>query len=315
MKPSLKLTTGLVLAAISCPVLHAQEPDAEIAGLEKAAENFVIAYNNRDAAALAALFTEDGEMTDLNAEDVTTGRDEIEVRYEELFASPDVPSVAIEVSSVRLVAPGIAVEDGLVHYTPPGDDEPARSTSYTAVLAKNGEGTWQVASTRNLGDATSPEGHLADLADLLKGDWTGQRDGMRIDVAFGWDDTGKYISGEMLATSPDAEPLTTSVRFGWDGAKREITCWTFDSGGGFASAIWTPEDDEDVIAWSVRTEGTTAEGEALSANQRLRFEDNNTFVWTAKDRVIDGESHLDTLLRMVRRAPEPGLDADTAATE
>ncbi len=307
MKPS----TVIALAVIACPGLRAQEPDAEITGLEKAAENFVISYNNKDAAALAALFTDNGEMADLMAEEVITGRDEIQAHYEEVFTSPDVPSVAIEVSSVRLVAPGIAVEDGLVHYTPPGDDEPARSASYTAVLAKNGEGVWQVASTRNLGDATSAEGHLADLVFALKGDWTGQRDGLRIDVAFGWDDTGKYISGEMLATSPDADPLTTTIRFGWDSASQQITCWTFDSGGGFAKAIWTPDDE--ALGWSVRTEGTTADGESLTADQHISFENKDTFIWTSSNRVISGESQPDSELRVVRRSPEPGIDADTDA--
>ena len=52
-----------LLALLALPLL-AEEPDPSIAGLQKAAADFVTAYNQQDAAAIAALFTEDGEMTD-----------------------------------------------------------------------------------------------------------------------------------------------------------------------------------------------------------------------------------------------------------
>lgn len=304
MKPTARITTGITLALLAHTGLRAQDPATEITGLEKAAEDFVIAYNNKDAAALAALFTEKGELVDLNAEDVITGRADIEAHYKERFAEDEVPSVAVEVDSVRLVAPKTAVEDGTLHFTPPGDDEPARSTTYTAVLSQNDAGVWQVASTRTLTDVTTQEGHLADLLDSLKGDWTGQRDGLRLDVAFGWDESGKFISGEMLATTSDGKPVETSIRLGWDGAKKSVTGWTYDSGGGTGQSVWTPDDD----GWTVRTEGTTADGETMSANQHLTFEDDDTFIWTATDRIVDGETLPDTELRVVRRAPEPADD-------
>lgn len=310
MKPNIPIATGITLALLASTGLRAQDPAAEITGLEKAAEEFVIAYNNKDAAALAALFTEKGELVDLNAEDVITGRAEIEAHYKERFAEDDVPSVAVEVDSVRIVAPKTAVEDGTLHFTPPGEDEPARSSTYTAVLVQNDAGTWQVASTRNLTDVTTQEGHLAELLDNLKGDWTGQRDGLRLDVAFGWDDSGKFISGEMLATTSDGKPVATSIRLGWDGAKKSVTGWTYDSGGGTGQSVWTPDDDD---GWIVRTEGTTADGETMSANQHLTFVDDNTFIWTATDRIVDGEAQPDTELRVVRRAPEPADDDDAAA--
>ncbi|RYD31406.1 MAG: SgcJ/EcaC family oxidoreductase, partial [Verrucomicrobiaceae bacterium] len=218
MKPTARLSTGIALAILTHTGLRAQEPAAEIAGLEKAAADFVIAYNNKDADALAALFTETGELVDLNAQDVITGREDIKAHYVERFAEDEVPSVAVEVDSVRIVAPKMAVEDGTLHFTPPGEDSPARSSTYMAVLVQNDAGQWQVASTRNLTDVTSQEGHLAELLDSLKGDWTAQRDGLRLDVAFGWDESGKFISGEMLAATSDGEPVETSIRLGWDGA-------------------------------------------------------------------------------------------------
>lgn len=301
MKSVNSLNLGVILAMFAQSGLHAEEPSPEIAGLEKAAADFIVAYNNKNAAGLAAMFMENGEITDLDAQDVVTGRSEIQAKYEAVFANEDAASIAIEVDSVRLVSDALAIEDGTLHFTAPGSDFPTRSSTYTAVLQKNQEGTWQIASTRNLQDVTTPAGHLADLAERLKGDWTCQKDGLRFDLAFGWDATGNFLTGEMLATKSDAEPLTTSFRFGWDAGREVLTSWTYDSGGGFAKADWVPTE----TGWQIRTEGTTADGESMSANQTLTFEGKDTFIWTDQDRLIDEEAQPEVELRVVRQAPEP----------
>lgn len=276
----------------------------EITGLREAAADFVIAYNKKDAAAVAALFTENGELSDLKGEEVVSGRADIQAHYTEILSADDAPSLAVEVTSVRLVAADLAIEDGTVHFTPPGEDEPARSTAYTAVLRKDGNGAWQIASTRTLGDATTAEGQLADLADDLKGDWTSQKGDTRFDLAVGWHASGKYLSAKLLVTRADAEPLTTTIRLGWDAARKTITQWTFDDAGGFAKADWTPT----ATGWLIRTEGTTADGETTSANQRIILDGKDAFTWSSKDRLIDGESIPDNELRVVRQAPEPAAE-------
>ena len=146
------LATAAFILGFAAFNLRAQEEKSpEIAGLEKAAKDYVAAFNNKDAAAVAALFTENGEITDLNATDVTSGRAEIQARYEAIFAGPKAPKIALEVDSVRLVGPGLAIEDGTVHSTPPGEDPVPSSLDYTAVLLKNEAGVWQIASTRDRG--------------------------------------------------------------------------------------------------------------------------------------------------------------------
>lgn len=235
MKSQRSIPTALLLGLAILPALHAEEePSPEIIGLQKAAADFVIAYNSKDAAAIAALFTENGEMTDTTGADITSGRAEIKARYDELFAGDDASSAAIEVASVRLVTPHVAIEDGSFHVDPPGDDAPVRSFTYTAVLVKNDSAIWQIASTRDLTEVTSPEAELSDLADDLKGDWTSQEDGMRMDFAFGWDDTGKFLIGEMLNTAADAEPLSTKSESGG-------TVPAKPSHGGLSTAVVAPQ--------------------------------------------------------------------------
>lgn len=304
MKSPRSLPALLALALGATSGLRAEEPSPEIAALAEAAADFVTAYNQKDAPALAALFTEDAELADLRARDLSSGRAAIQARYEEIFAAPDAPRIAVEVDSVRLVGPGLAIEDGTAHYTPPGDEAPPRSIPYCAVLQKDPAGQWRIASSRDLGDATDAAGRLADLAEALKGDWTCQKDGMRLDLAFGWDSSGKFIVGDMLVTTADAKPLSTSIRIGWDGARKAVSWWTFDDGGGFAKGEWTPVDG----GWLIRSEGSTADGETLSMTQSLTFDGKDAFHWNARDRLADGEKLPDVELRVVRQAPEPAIE-------
>jgi uncharacterized protein (TIGR02246 family) len=315
MKHTPKLTTRLAIAMLASPMLlFAQEqPSPEIAGLEKAAADFVEAFNKQDASAIAALFTEDGEMADLSGTDLTSGREEIKARYEEIFSN-DPPQMAVEVESVRLVAPNLAIEDGTAHFTPGEDEEaPPRSVTYTAVLMKNADGVWQIASTRDLKDSTDAAGNLSDLADVIKGEWTSRTaDGLKMDLAFGWDKSGKVLAGETLTTSADGEAMEGSARITWDAARKSIVSWIFDGAGGSTLGLWTPTE----TGWVVRSEGTTADGESMTSNQELTQESKDVLVWAASNRVINGELQPDATLRIVRQVPEPAdLEPNTETTE
>ena len=307
MKPHcLSATFALVLIPLSG--LRAQEEvSPEIAGLQKAASDFVTAYNKRDAAAVAALFAEKGEITDLTGADTTTGREAIKARYEGVFADKTGPEIAVEVDSVRLLSPAVAVEDGTFHLTIKDEDEAVKSFTYTAVLLKNAAGVWEIGSSRTLKEVTDSAGQLAELAAAIKGDWTCHKDDVRMDFAFGWDPNGKFITGEALTTAPGAEPQTTTIRFGWDGARSTITWWTFDSKGGFSKGDWTQSES----GWSLRNGGTTADGEVTSSDGHLSFEGKDTILWKATERIVDGEELPDNELRIVRQAPEP----EAASTE
>jgi|APTNR8051073442_1049403.scaffolds.fasta_scaffold22731_2 uncharacterized protein (TIGR02246 family) len=303
MRPSL-----ILLLALSLPVpplaLRAEEPSPEIAGLEQAAADFVIAFNAKDSEAIAKLFLENGEISDDGDGSIISGREQIAAHYAGLFAGENVPSLAIEVDSVRLVAPNLAIEDGTAHFTDAEGDAPPRSTAYTAVLMKNGDQAWQIASTRSLRDVTEDAGRLADLAATINGDWTTLNEGVRLDLAFGWDETGNFITGEMLTTTADGEPQPGTIRISWDAAKQSIVSWIFDAEGGVSEGIWTPTED----GWLIRSEGTTGDGEILGASQSLTTEGPNTLLWTATHRVVDGEVQPDNLLRIVRQAPEPSAN-------
>jgi len=295
------ITTACLTLALFSQGLHADERASKITGLEKAANDFVNAYNKKDAAAIATLFTQNGELTDLSGNKIISGRQEIQSFYSDAFANENAPSLAIEVSSVRIVTPDIAIEDGTAHFTPPGENSPPHSVSYTAVLTRNAEDTWLIASSRTLRDVTDAAGHLADLSKALIGEWTSMSvDGVRLDLAIGWDASGKFLSGEMLTTTADAEPQSGTVRIGWNAAKNSIVSWMFDSKGGVIEGVWTPSE----AGWLIRAEGTTADGETFSAMQKITPQGKNLIHWEASQRVIAGVERPDNKIRLVRQAPE-----------
>lgn len=302
MKTVLKIAASFAV----CGFLQAEEPAEEIAGLQKAALEFVTAYNEKDAEALSLLFTKDGEMTTLKGEGLTSGREAIKARYERHFAGGGIPNLSIEVDSVRLVAPGLAIEDGTAHFTPDGDlNEPPRSVTYTAVLHQDGEGNWKIASSRSLQDVSDAAANLADLAKDLNGEWTCFNDqGVRLDLAFGWDQSGKFLSGDLLVSAADSEPQKGRIRIGWNAARKSIVSWMFDAEGGVTQGVWTAVED----GWVVRSEGTTSDGESLTANQKITKDGNDTMVWNISNRMLDGDQIPDSNLRFVRPAPTPASE-------
>ena len=58
-------------------------------------------------------------------------------------------------------------------------------------------------------------------------------------------------------------------------------------------------------SWLIRTEGTSADGERISATQSLKFDGKDAFLWNSHDRLVDGEKQADVDLRVVRQTPEP----------
>jgi hypothetical protein len=85
----------------------------------------------------------------------------------------------------------------------------------------------------------------------------------------------------------------------------------FDSRGGSRQSLWTPTED----GWLIRTEGTTADGEIVTASQTLSADGNDTLVWSVMQKVIDGEAQPDSSLRLVRRPPEPSDNSSHNSNE
>src|SRR5271154_3743332 len=127
---------------------RAGEPggSAEEAALKKKAAAFVEAFHNGDAKAVAAFWTPDGDYIDQTGRRLK-GRDAIEKAFTQFFAENKGLKLRIEVASLRLLTPEIALEDGTTDVIPPDGAPPSRSRYTNVHIKKDGE--WLLSSVRD----------------------------------------------------------------------------------------------------------------------------------------------------------------------
>jgi len=274
--------------------------DEDLASLESVAQKYVAAYNDKNLDAIVALYTEDAELVDEIDALVATGRDEIRALYESSFNFAPERRIALDVISVRQLAANVVVEEGLARFSGEEAEFEDRVVSYSAILVKGEGGDWHIASSRELETITFEPDPLEAVMPLI-GDWTYQGDQMQMELSLYLSNSGRFIMGSAVTTTPSDGAMETEIRIGYDADRGELRWWTFDELGGFAGGVWQPLE----TSWLVRTSGVTAEGETTSALQELTFESDDSVVWNSTRRFMDGIALPDLELRLVRRPPAP----------
>src|SRR5438445_9499716 len=143
---------------------QAEQPKADAgqeAAIQKNAEAFVEAFHKGDAKAVAALWTADGEYTDVTGNHVK-GREAIEKAFEAFFSERKDLKVRIESLSLRFVTPDVAIEEGTSEVFAPDGGPPSRAR-YTNVHVKK-YGQWLLGSVRD--SAFTPSSNYEHLRGL-----------------------------------------------------------------------------------------------------------------------------------------------------
>jgi ketosteroid isomerase-like protein len=302
MKPSTILTFLLFTGLSHAPLVGQDDPVPALSGF---AEAFVESYNDKNLDAIVALYTEGAELIDEDEISLASGREEISRLFTTSFAESPNRKIGLEVLSVRQIAETVIVEDGIARFSESGEGEADSEVPYSAILVKNGESGWLIATSRELATEIDESEPLAALHPL-EGDWTMQGDQMRMDLSLTLSPSGKSLHGAALVTTPAEGTMETEIRIGYDAARHQIRWWTFDELGGYAQGTWQQLED----SWLVRTNGVTASGETSSAIQELTFESDNAVFWKSTHRFLDGVALPDTDLRLVRLPPVPSLTFD-----
>ena len=298
------------LLALSCPLIAEEKAleqppvkadSPEWVKLKTAASRYVKAFNDKDAAAVAALFAENGEIL-LHQDVKIAGHDAIEQHYSRVFDSNYDAKVALEATSVRFVTPRLVVEEGSVHYI---TGDVVSTHLYMVILALQDDGQWLIVQSRNR-EVTDSQAHdqLGDVEGLV-GDWVASiGDNGKFTMAFRWDPSGAWMIGRGRFVSPDTDPVTMTVRIGWNPAVDKIVSWTFDSEGGFSKAVWTESTDK----WVLKAQGVSGEGESTSSTQSIEVVDTEAVVWNFTDRVIGNSIEDDRAIKLVKTPPKPFLN-------
>jgi uncharacterized protein (TIGR02246 family) len=279
-----RLTLATLGVALFCAhaawAQPAKHPEEDV--LLKRTEAFVATFNKGDAKALADFFTTDGDLVDPEGQHIK-GRKAIEEVYQQYFAATKGAKLVIHITSVRVVRPDLAVEDGLTEVVRP--DGPPSAARYTVMYVKQ-DGQWYLASVREA-IAVPPTNatHLQDLAFLL-GDWTEDVDkGGAAKASYAWAAQGNFLVNTFDLTMQDVSIAGGVQWIGWDAADKKVRSWAFLYNGGVAEAVWA----KDGTTWKIALTATMRDGKKMTATNVLTKSDADHFSVQFIDRTLDGQ--------------------------
>lgn len=176
--------------------------------LQKRAEAFVAAFNKGDAAALAGFWTPDVDYVLVDGRHLK-GREAIEKAFKSFFSENKGVKLHITITSLRLVKPDLAIEDGATEVLAP-DGRPGSMARYTIVHVKQ-DGEWMLASVRAAPfSPPSNHEHLQEL-EWLTGDWVDEAEkGEVARVSFSWAENRNFLVSTFTTTLKDV-PVSGGV--------------------------------------------------------------------------------------------------------
>lgn len=296
----------LWLSLVWCGVAPAAED--EPAALQKivveSAEKYAQAFADRDAKAMAAMFTVEAEYVDSDGV-VFHGRGAIEAEYVAQFAAGAAGKVEIELVSIRPIAPGILTEEGISTFIPK-EQGVATRTRYTATHVKQADGKWLLASIRELAaPEVATHDRLQALA-WLEGKWHEDSESEVVSTEWKWSEDGNFLMSKFSVEGVNNTTLQGTHRIGWDAERKQFRSWVFDSSGGFAEGFWTHEEDG---SWSVLLSGVDAGGVRFSGRLNYAGGGSEALVVTQDQRSRAGVGLAGFSRRIVREPPVPGTKA------
>jgi uncharacterized protein (TIGR02246 family) len=267
-----------------------------LAAIRAGSEEFVAAFNPRDASAIARLWTVDGEFIDDSGRRIM-GRDAIEKGYEQLFASSPEVTMRVMIDSVRLLSDGTAIEDGRAVVDPPPAGVPGYS-KYMAIHVMN-DGKWMMAAVRETYVET-PSGfrNVADLEWLI-GTWIAEEQGNKIESVCRWIANKSFVERRYTITKVDGSQTSGVQMIGWNALDGHVQSWDFSPDGGHAVGLWSPDQG----GWTAEMRGVTGDGVATTSVNTLTRLDDNAYVWQSIQRTAGDVALPDTDEVVLKRQP------------
>ncbi len=296
--------SALVIACVLTGTLTAAAEEPDAAALQTlvtaAAEQFEKAFAARDAEAISKLFTEEAEYVDATGV-VLHGREAIAAEYSAHFEISPPGKISVEILSIRPIAKGLVVEDGISTFDP-GDDGASSQTRYSATHTRLEDGTWRIASLREIeSEVMTPHEHLKSLAWLV-GHWREENGVTIVDTEWKWSKDGNFLLSEFSAREGDEVLLEGTHRVGWDAERKQFRSWVFEADGGAVDGWWTEGEDG---LWRVRLSGVDSDGVRVSTTASYLPEGKDVIVISQDDRSEGAFQLPQSSHRVVRQPPRP----------
>ncbi len=264
-------------------------------------DEFVAAFNARNAEAAAATYTETAVVVGERGERVE-GRAAVRDQYAASFADSPKSTIAIQVDSLRFLGPETALEEGRTTITPAAGAGAPEITRFTAVYVKQG-GQWRQAAVRDEHEHDlAPHDRLKEL-EWLVGDWVNESQAAVVSTSCTWAKGGNFLDREFTMKTQGELVLSGTQRIGWDPLKRQFKTWIFDSEGGHGEGYFTRTGNQ----WVVKVEGVGREGQPVSATNIITRLGKDRMSWQSTARTLGGSAvpGIDEFT-IVRKPPEVG---------
>lgn len=272
-------------------------PSPDEKAIQDAAVSFVDAYNAKDAAAITALFDAAARLEEADGT-VTTGAEAIKAAFTAAFEAEPTAEIGLDMESLKLITPDIAIEEGTTEFYPDGETLTSRGR-YLVVHQKK-EGVWRMISARSSEKTIVSNYEYLRNLEWLVGDWIDEDATEVVQTTFRWDDERNFLLQEFQVVRGAEVLLKGTQRIGWDPQKKQFRSWVFDSRGGFGESSWVQSDD----AWVVTTTGVSSDGANRSETRTLVPGQDRVGVLIS-NRMVNGESQANLEFTMVRRPPSP----------
>jgi uncharacterized protein (TIGR02246 family) len=283
----------------------------DVKGVHAAVDAFVKAFNDGDAKAVSALFTENAEVIDDEGA-MAVGRPAITAQFEEAFQQNPGRKITVTTDSVKFFADDVAQEEGRAVITP-AESGQAEHSRYTVIYVKK-DGHWLTASIRDEPDhSLSPHEHLRHLAWMV-GDWVNETGGLVTSTTCHWTPDKNYLIRDFTVKHEGKAELSGTQRIGWDPLTKHIKSWVFDSEGGYGDALWSHDRGH----WVIKATGVLPDGRTASATHHIEVDTKDKIRWISVDRVVGGRPVAEIeeiiLVRKPPQAPAPSGAASPKST-
>lgn len=266
--------------------------------IAKLTEDIVRAFGRRDAAAMAAHWTEQGEYTQDGGPPIR-GRAEIQEGYAEFFRTiQGEPKVDVHLDAVRFPSADVALVEATLRRRNEGGEVVA-SARQDVVLVRERD-RWRLAVVREWDRDVRPSSSLKDL-EWLVGTWHAATADREASITYAWDEHKAFIRGNFTVKEGTKVIESGTETIGRDNSDGVIRTWLFQSDGGFAGGVLTREG----AAWSLDVHAVRADGSRLTGTVMYVPVDPQTFTWQAVNQTVDGEAVADTPpIKVTKRATE-----------
>ena len=213
------------------------------------------------------------------------GRAAIEKLYEGVFAQQKGAKLDINVSSTRMIAADVGLEEGITVVTP-ADGGPASAARFSAVLVKK-DGEWYLESVHDAVAHPPSNAEHFDNLEWLLGEWTGEAEkGESAKATYNWAENRNFIVSSFATTLNGIPVIGGTQWIAWDAVDKQVRSWSFYSGGGVGEAVWTKNGN----SWSTKIMAKTADGKKISATNVLTITDADHFTTQLTKMTVNGES-------------------------